>query len=108
MIKEGILQSKMVNNAVCGNIEKLNDELLNQRNQISNIENNLAIILNEIINIQERINDNENQFKQLTKTIKTEMMSFKKVTTEMVNTRLNSNENTVREMINEVLKRLGD
>jgi hypothetical protein len=30
-IKEGIMQNKMVNNAVCGNIEKLNDELSKQK-----------------------------------------------------------------------------
>jgi hypothetical protein len=51
IMKEGILQNKMVNSMVWGNIEKFNVEMKKHKKQMNNIENNLAIILNELSNI---------------------------------------------------------
>jgi chromosome segregation ATPase len=107
MSKEGILQNKTVNNAVCENIEKLDDELSKQKNQLNNIENNLVIMLSEISNIQERISNNEEKYNQLLKMIRTEIMSIKKVTTEMINIRLSNNEKSMNEMMKDILKKLG-
>jgi hypothetical protein len=79
-----------VNNAVCGNIEKLEDLLGKFKTHMDNVDNNLVIIMYEISYIQERMADNENNYGQLVKTLKTEYMSIKKVMTEMINTRLNN------------------
>jgi chromosome segregation ATPase len=88
IMKKAIMQNKMVNNAVCGEIEKLEDLIGKYKSQMDNVENNMAIIMNEMGNMKERMADNENNFGQIVKIIKTENMSTKKVTNEMINARL--------------------
>jgi hypothetical protein len=65
-----MLQNKTVNNTVCGKIEKLDDLINYQSNQMNNLDNNMTIIMNEISNIQERLAENENNATQLLKTMK--------------------------------------
>jgi chromosome segregation ATPase len=105
--KDFMLQNKMVNNAVCGEIEKLEEIIKSQNNQMNNLENNITIIMNEISNIQERIIENENNFSNLPKMIKSENMGTKKVITEMVNNRISSIEKMLKDVAEGIMKKLG-
>jgi hypothetical protein len=51
--------------------------------------------------------ENENKYTSLLKIIKTKNMSIKKVTTEMINSRLYGAENTIKDLIDMVLQKLG-
>jgi hypothetical protein len=77
-INEGIMQNKIVNNAVCGKIEKLEDLMTDHKTQMDKMENNLMVTMNKISNIQERIAENESSYGQIIRTFKTENMSNKK------------------------------
>jgi chromosome segregation ATPase len=98
-----MMQNKMLNNALCGKVEKLEEMLYKYDAQFNIIDVNINNILHEVSNILERLSNNEDEYKEMLKIIKKENIGMRKVTTEMINNRMNRTE----QMLDTIIKRFG-
>jgi hypothetical protein len=94
-----MMQNKILNNALSGEIEKLEEMIRVQKIQFNNVGVNVEVILQEISSIKGRMDDNDKRYEELLRNMKLEGIGMRKVTTEMINNRLNNTDKLLDTMI---------
>jgi DNA repair ATPase RecN len=102
-VENFMMQYKMENSALCGKVEKIEEMVYNYNIHFNNINIDVNSLLQEVSNIKGRLDDNEEKYQEILKIIRKESIGMRKVTTEMINNRMNGTDQTLEIII----KKLG-